>query len=72
MPITFQAVAQLAIKYVPGGAYKAMGAVAGVAKAQLRAVQSVRSQVRLQLVSSERQLVIPTFSAGIGMGGNLS
>jgi hypothetical protein len=72
VPITFQAVAQLAIKYVPGGVYKAMGAVAGVAKAQLRAVQSVRSQMRLQLISSERQSLVESFSAGMGFGGNLS
>ncbi|NBQ38056.1 MAG: hypothetical protein EBU42_11155 [Synechococcus sp.] len=72
VPITFQAIAELAIKYVPGGVYKAMGAVAGVVKAQVRVVAAARLQVRLQLISSERQLVIPTFSAGMGLGGNLS
>jgi len=72
VPITFQAVAQLAIKYVPGGVYKAMGSVATEIKAQVRAAQAVRLQLRLQLISSEQQALIPTFSAGIGFGGNLS
>jgi hypothetical protein len=72
VPITFQAVAQLAIKYVPGGVYKAMGAVAGVVKAQVRVVAAARLQVRLQLISSEKQTLAETFSAGMGMGGNLS
>lgn len=72
VPITFQAIAELAIKYVPGGVYKAMGAVAGVAKAQVRVVAAARLQVRLQLISSERQTLAQTLSAGMGLGGNLS
>jgi len=70
VPVVFQAVAQLGIKYVPGGVYKAMGAVASSVKAQVRAAQALRLQVRAQLLTGEAQAL--NFSAGIGMGGNLS
>jgi hypothetical protein len=72
VPVTLQAVAQLAIKYVPGGVYKAMGAAAGVVTAQLRAAQKVNTEARLQLISSEQQSLVESFSAGMGFGGNLS
>ena len=70
VPVVFQAVAQLGIKYVPGGIYKAMGAVASSVKAQVRAAQALRLQVRAELHSSEVQGL--SLTAGIGMGGNLS
>ena len=72
VPVVFQAVAQLGIKYVPGGVYKAMGAVASSVKAQVRAAQVIRSQVRAQLISTDLQSLVESFSAGMGMGGNLS
>ena len=70
VPVVFQAVAQLGIKYVPGGVYKAMGAVASSVKAQVRVAQALRLQVHAQLQSSEVQGL--SLTAGIGMGGNLS
>jgi hypothetical protein len=39
---------------------------------QLEAVQVVIGQILLELESSERQLLVETFSAGLGLGGNLS
>lgn len=70
VPVVFEAVAQLGIKYVPGGVYKAMGAVASSVKAQVRASQAITSQVRAQLQSSEFEA--RNFSGGMGIGGNLS
>lgn len=72
VPVVFQAVAQLGIKYVPGGVYKAMGAVASSVKAQVRVAQAIRLQVRAHVISTDLQSLVESFSAGMGMGGNLS
>lgn len=72
VPVVLKAVAELGIKFVPGGIHKAMGSVVTTAKAQLKAAQLIRSQVRAQLVSSQMQSMVETMSGGLGLGGNLS
>lgn len=57
---------------VPLGINRSMGDATGQVVLQVKAQQELAEQVVLQLESAERQLLIATFSAGLGLGGNLS
>lgn len=72
IPLTLQAVAQLAVKYIPGGANKQMGTVVSTIKAETMAMMVMQTQIRLELITSERVSMIESFSVGLGLGGNLS
>lgn len=57
---------------VPLGINRSMGDATLESVLQLEAVQTISDQVVLELESSERNLLAETFSAGLGLGGNLS
>jgi len=63
---------QLETLLVPLGINRSLGEGTLQSVLQLEAVQAISEQVVLQLESSERQLLIQAFSAGLGLGGNLS
>ena len=63
---------QLEHLLVPLGINRSLGDATGQVVLQVKAQQEVAEQVVLQLESAERQLLIATFSAGMGLGGNLS
>lgn len=70
--VQLQARAVVGVKVVPGGVYKALGAVVPAVRAQLTAKQSIASVLRLQLQSGEQRSLVETFSAELGLSGNLS
>jgi hypothetical protein len=49
-----------------------MGAAELQLRTQLEAVQEISPQVRSLVETTERRLLVETFSAGLGLGGNLS
>lgn len=63
---------QLEQLLVPLGINRSLGDATGQVVLQVKAQQEVAEQVVLQLESAERQLLISAFSAGLGLGGNLS
>ena len=63
---------QLEQLLVPLGTNRSMGDASAQVLLQLEAQQELSEQVVLQLESSEQQLLAETFSAGLGLGGNLS
>jgi len=63
---------QLEQLLVPLGINRSLGDASGQVVLQVKAQQEIAEQVVLQLESAERQLLIATFSAGMGLGGNLS
>jgi hypothetical protein len=63
---------QLETLLVPLGINRSMGDATLQSVLQLEAVQEISEQVVLELESGERQLLIQAFSAGLGLGGNLS
>lgn len=63
---------QLETLLVPLGINRSLGEATLQSVLQLEAVQQISEQVVLQLESGERQLLIQAFSAGLGLGGNLS
>ena len=65
-------VLQLEPKLVPLGINRSMGAAELQVRCQLEAVAAATGQIRLALESSDRQNLVETFSAGLGLGGNLS
>jgi hypothetical protein len=63
---------QLETLLVPLGINRSLGDATLQSVLQLEAMQEISEQVVLQLESGERQLLIQSFSAGLGLGGNLS
>lgn len=57
---------------VPLGINRSMGDATGQVVLQLEAQQELAEQVVLQLESGQRELLAETFTAGLGLGGNLS
>jgi hypothetical protein len=54
------------------GITRNMGAAELQLRTQLEAVQEISPQVRSLVETTERWLLVETFSAGLGLGGNLS
>ena len=63
---------QLETLLVPLGINRSMGEATLQSVLQLEAVQEISEQVVLELESAESNLLAETFSAGLGLGGNLS
>ena len=63
---------QLEAQLVPLGITRNMGAAELQLRTQLEAVQEISPQVRSLVETTERRLLVETFSAGLGLGGNLS
>ena len=63
---------QLEQLLVPLGINRSLGDATGQVVLQLKAVQELSEQVVLQLESGEQDLLAESFSAGLGLGGNLS
>ena len=63
---------QLEQLLVPLGINRSLGDATGQVVLQLEAVQELSEQVVVQLESAERELLVQTFTAGLGLGGNLS
>ena len=57
---------------MPLGINRSLGDATGQVVLQLKAVQELSEQVVLQLESGEQDLLAESFSAGLGLGGNLS
>jgi hypothetical protein len=69
---TLQVRLELEPKLVPLGITRNMGAAELQLRTQLEAVQEISPQVRSLVETTERRLLVETFSAGLGLGGNLS
>lgn len=69
---TLQVRLELESKLVPLGITRNMGAAELQLRTQLEAVQEISPQVRSLVETTERRLLVETFSAGLGLGGNLS
>lgn len=63
---------QLEQLLVPLGINRSMGDATGQVVLQLDSQQELSDQVVVQLESGEQELLAETFSAGLGLGGNLS
>jgi hypothetical protein len=63
---------QLETQLVPLGINRSLGEATLQSVLQLEAVQAISQQVVLQLESTDRSALVESFSAGLGLGGNLS